>query len=211
MGAPSTSARGLDDAPGHGDSTATDDHADRQEREALPQRRGVHGEGELTAGGGGPGHHPAEQRGKTQGHLQTAPLATPFGAALVPGISIPVAEAFAERVAFDGVVLTKLDGDARGGAALSVKAVTGKPIKLVSVGEQLDQLEYFHPDRMAQRILGMGYVLSLIEKAEAAVEDEGELRRIDEPDPLRVRDRAARTVVGGSANNWLIGSPGRKE
>jgi signal recognition particle subunit SRP54 len=86
--------------------------------------------------------------------------------------AVRVAEAFAERIAFDGVVLTKLDGDARGGAALSVKAVTGKPIKLVSVGERLDQLEYFHPDRMAQRILGMGDVLSLIEKAEAAVEDD---------------------------------------
>jgi signal recognition particle subunit SRP54 len=86
--------------------------------------------------------------------------------------AVRVAEAFAERVDFDGVVLTKLDGDARGGAALSVKAVTGKPIKLVSVGEKLDQLEYFHPDRMAQRILGMGDVLSLIEKAEAAVEDD---------------------------------------
>jgi signal recognition particle subunit SRP54 len=68
--------------------------------------------------------------------------------------------------------LTKLDGDARGGAALSVKAVTGRPIKLVSVGERLDQLEYFHPDRMASRILGMGDVLSLIEKAEAAVEED---------------------------------------
>ena len=89
--------------------------------------------------------------------------------------AVRVAEAFAERVAFDGVVLTKLDGDARGGAALSVKAVTGKPIKLVSVGERLDQLEYFHPDRMASRILGMGDVLSLIEKAEQAVEqDEAE-------------------------------------
>jgi signal recognition particle subunit SRP54 len=86
--------------------------------------------------------------------------------------AVRVAEAFAGRVAFDGVVLTKLDGDARGGAALSVKAVTGKPIKLVSVGERLDQLEYFHPDRMASRILGMGDVLSLIEKAEAAVEDD---------------------------------------
>jgi signal recognition particle subunit SRP54 len=86
--------------------------------------------------------------------------------------AVRVAEAFAERVAFDGVVLTKLDGDARGGAALSVKAVTGKPIKLVSVGERLDQLDYFHPDRMASRILGMGDVLSLIEKAEAAVEDD---------------------------------------
>ena len=86
--------------------------------------------------------------------------------------AVRVAEAFAERVAFDGIVLTKLDGDARGGAALSVKAVTGKPIKLVSVGEKLDQLEYFHPDRMASRILGMGDVLSLIEKAEAAVEED---------------------------------------
>ena len=86
--------------------------------------------------------------------------------------AVNVAQAFQERVAFDGVVLTKLDGDARGGAALSVKAVTGKPIKLVSVGEKLDQLEYFHPDRMASRILGMGDVLSLIEKAEAAVEED---------------------------------------
>src|SRR5919204_492314 len=77
--------------------------------------------------------------------------------------AVAVAQAFQERVDFDGVVLTKLDGDARGGAALSVKAVTGKPIKLVSVGEKVDQLEYFHPDRMASRILGMGDVLSLID------------------------------------------------
>ena len=86
--------------------------------------------------------------------------------------AVAVAQAFQERVDFDGVVLTKLDGDARGGAALSVKAITGKPIKLVSVGEKVDQLEYFHPDRMASRILGMGDVLSLIEKAEAAVEED---------------------------------------
>jgi signal recognition particle subunit SRP54 len=87
--------------------------------------------------------------------------------------AVAVAEAFQERVAFDGVVLTKLDGDARGGAALSVRAVTGKPVKLASVGEKVDQLEYFHPDRMASRILGMGDVMSLIEKAEeAATEDE---------------------------------------
>jgi signal recognition particle subunit SRP54 len=84
--------------------------------------------------------------------------------------AVAVAEAFQERVDFDGVVLTKLDGDARGGAALSVKAVTGKPIKLASTGEKLDQLEYFHPDRMASRILGMGDVLTLIEKAEQAAE-----------------------------------------
>jgi signal recognition particle subunit SRP54 len=70
------------------------------------------------------------------------------------------------------VLLTKLDGDARGGAALSVRAVTGKPIKLASVGEKLDQLEVFHPERMASRILGMGDVLTLIEKAEQAIEVE---------------------------------------
>src|SRR5438128_4934034 len=86
--------------------------------------------------------------------------------------AVNVALAFQERVAFDGVVLTKLDGDARGGAALSVKAVTGRPIKLISVGEKLDQLEYFHPDRMASRILGMGDVLTLIERAEQAVEED---------------------------------------
>jgi signal recognition particle subunit SRP54 len=86
--------------------------------------------------------------------------------------AVSVAEAFAERAAFDGVVLTKLDGDARGGAALSVKAVTGRPIKLASTGEKLDQLEYFHPDRMASRILGMGDVLTLIERAEDAAKQE---------------------------------------
>jgi signal recognition particle subunit SRP54 len=86
--------------------------------------------------------------------------------------AVRVAQAFQERVQFDGVVLTKLDGDARGGAALSVKAVTGKPIKLASTGEKLDQLEWFHPDRMASRILGMGDVLTLIERAEQAVEED---------------------------------------
>jgi signal recognition particle subunit SRP54 len=86
--------------------------------------------------------------------------------------AVNVAESFQQHVAFDGVVLTKLDGDARGGAALSVRQVTGRPIKFVSVGEKLDQLEEFHPDRMASRILGMGDVLTLIEKAEAAVEED---------------------------------------
>jgi signal recognition particle subunit SRP54 len=80
--------------------------------------------------------------------------------------AVNVAEQFAERTDFDGVVLTKLDGDARGGAALSVKAVTGKPILYASTGEKIEQLERFHPERMAGRILGMGDVLSLIEKAE---------------------------------------------
>ena len=80
--------------------------------------------------------------------------------------AVNVAGEFAQRVDFDGVLLTKLDGDARGGAALSVKAVTGKPILYASVGEKLDQLERFHPQRMSSRILGMGDVMSLIEKAE---------------------------------------------
>jgi signal recognition particle subunit SRP54 len=80
--------------------------------------------------------------------------------------AVNVAETFAGRIEFDGVVLTKLDGDARGGAALSVRAVTGKPILYASTGERIEQLERFHPERMASRILGMGDVLSLIERAE---------------------------------------------
>ena len=79
--------------------------------------------------------------------------------------AVNVAEEFAKAVQFDGVLMSKLDGDARGGAALSVKAVTGKPILFASTGEKLDQFDRFHPDRMAQRILGMGDVMSLIEKA----------------------------------------------
>jgi signal recognition particle subunit SRP54 len=86
--------------------------------------------------------------------------------------AVNVAEQFAEVVDFDGVVMTKLDGDARGGAALSVKAVTGKPIMFASTGEKLDQFERFHPDRMAQRILGMGDVMSLIEKAESSYSEQ---------------------------------------
>jgi signal recognition particle subunit SRP54 len=85
--------------------------------------------------------------------------------------AVHVAEQFAEVVQFDGVVMTKLDGDARGGAALSVKAITGKPILFASTGEKLDQFERFHPDRMAQRILGMGDVLTLVEKAERQMDE----------------------------------------
>ncbi|HYH53993.1 MAG TPA: signal recognition particle protein [Solirubrobacterales bacterium] len=89
--------------------------------------------------------------------------------------AVGVAESFAEIAEFDGVVMTKLDGDARGGAALSVKAVTGKPILFASTGEKIEDFDKFHPDRMSQRILGMGDVLSLIEKAEQEVdEDEAE-------------------------------------
>ncbi|HAN94236.1 MAG: signal recognition particle protein [Limnochordia bacterium] len=86
--------------------------------------------------------------------------------------AVNVAEAFNERLELGGVILTKLDGDARGGAALSVKAVTGKPIKFVGVSEKMDGLEPFHPDRMASRILGMGDLLTLIEKAAQAVDQE---------------------------------------
>ncbi|NCP03926.1 MAG: signal recognition particle protein, partial [Deltaproteobacteria bacterium] len=86
--------------------------------------------------------------------------------------AVTVAASFNEQLPLTGVILTKLDGDARGGAALSIRAVTGKPIKLVGMGEKLDALETFHPDRMAQRILGMGDVLSLIEKAQSAVSAE---------------------------------------
>jgi len=84
--------------------------------------------------------------------------------------AVNVAQSFREKLDFDGVVMTKLDGDARGGAALSIRAVTGRPIKLVSVGEKMDSLEPFHPDRLASRILGMGDILTLIEKAQATVD-----------------------------------------
>src|SRR3954462_13101664 len=92
--------------------------------------------------------------------------------------AVNVAEQFAEVAQFDGVVLSKLDGDARGGAALSVKAVTGKPILFASTGEKLGDFERFHPDRMSQRILGMGDVLSFIEKAEQQV-DQDEAKRLE--------------------------------
>ncbi|RDV81151.1 signal recognition particle protein [Ammonifex thiophilus] len=86
--------------------------------------------------------------------------------------AVTVAETFHQRLGLDGVVLTKLDGDTRGGAALSIRAVTGCPIKFVGVGEKLDMLEPFHPDRMADRILGMGDVLTLIEKAQSTIDAE---------------------------------------
>ncbi len=90
--------------------------------------------------------------------------------------AVNVAKTFNERLAVSGVVLTKLDGDTRGGACLSIKAVTGKPIKFASVGEKLTDLEPFYPDRMASRILGMGDVLSLIEKAQQTVTEEQALK-----------------------------------
>lgn len=86
--------------------------------------------------------------------------------------AVNVAETFGEKVGVDGVILTKLDGDARGGAALSIKAITGKPILFVGMGEKLSDLEQFYPERMASRILGMGDVMSLIEKAQANLDEE---------------------------------------
>jgi signal recognition particle subunit SRP54 len=101
--------------------------------------------------------------------------------------AVNVAESFAEAVQFDGVVMSKLDGDARGGAALSVRAVTGKPILFASTGEKLEQFERFHPDRMAQRILGMGDVMSLIEQAE---------RSIDETEAVELERKLRRNELG---------------
>ena len=101
--------------------------------------------------------------------------------------AVNVAEQFAAAVHFDGVVMSKLDGDARGGAALSVKAVTGQPILFASTGEHLEQFERFHPDRMAQRILGMGDVLSLIEQAE---------RQFDEHDAVELQRKLRRNEFG---------------
>lgn len=93
--------------------------------------------------------------------------------------AVNVAEKFNSKLNIDGVVLTKLDGDARGGAALSIKAVVGKPIKFVGIGEKLDDIELFHPDRLVSRILGMGDIVSLVEKAQEVV-DEEEAARLEE-------------------------------
>ena len=93
--------------------------------------------------------------------------------------AVNVAESFHSRLGLTGVVLTKMDGDARGGAALSIRAVTGAPIKFIGVGEKLDAIEAFHPDRIASRILGMGDVLSLIEKAQATLDQEKSQKMVE--------------------------------
>ncbi len=133
--------------------------------------------------------------------------------------AVNAADAFRGHVDLDGVVLTKLDGDARGGAALSVRAVTGKPIKYASTGEKLDDFDVFHPDRMASRILGMGDVLSLIERAEQSLDEkeaaemEAKLRRAeftfeDFLDQLKqVRKMGSLSSILG----MLPGVPGMKE
>lgn len=92
--------------------------------------------------------------------------------------AVNTAQEFVQRLDFTGIVLTKLDGDARGGAALSIRAVTGKPIKFISVGEKFDALEKFHPDRMASRILGLGDIVTLVERAQQAV-DEGKASKLE--------------------------------
>lgn len=127
--------------------------------------------------------------------------------------AVNVAQSFNERLALTGVVLTKLDGDARGGAALSIRAVCGKPIKLVGLGEKLDALEPFHPDRMAQRILGMGDVLTLIEKAQAAVSEDDavalESRMRDQGFTFETfRDQLQTIKKMGSMDNLLKLIPG---
>ena len=104
--------------------------------------------------------------------------------------AVNIAKSFNERLGIDGIILTKMDGDARGGAALSIRSVTQKPIKFIGVGEKLDALESFHPDRMASRILGMGDVLTLIEKAEAAIDEKKakELERKIRKDSFTLED-----------------------
>jgi signal recognition particle subunit SRP54 len=126
--------------------------------------------------------------------------------------AVTVAERFSEAVDYDGVILTKLDGDARGGAALAVRAVTGKPIKFVSVGEKLDQLETFHPDRLASRILGMGDVLSLIERAQEQVDEqeakdlEAKLRKAEfNLDDFLNMMRQVRKMSQGTGLSGLLG------
>jgi signal recognition particle subunit SRP54 len=127
--------------------------------------------------------------------------------------AVNVAAEFDKAVGITGVVLTKLDGDARGGAALSVREVTGQPIKLAGVGEKLDALEVFHPDRMSSRILGMGDVQTLIEQAEASLDEReaAELerklreRRFDLNDFLRELQRLGRM---GSLDHLLAMIPG---
>jgi signal recognition particle subunit SRP54 len=104
--------------------------------------------------------------------------------------AVNIAKNFNERLGIDGIILTKMDGDARGGAALSIKSLTQKPIKFIGVGEKLDALEVFHPDRMASRILGMGDVLTLIEKAEAVFDEKKakELERKIRKDSFTLED-----------------------
>src|SRR5262252_7240668 len=132
--------------------------------------------------------------------------------AMIGQDAVGTAKAFNERLDLDGVILTKLDGDARGGAALAVRAVTGKPIKFVSVGEKLDQHEEFYPDRMASRILGMGDVMSLIERAQEqfdekqALEMEAKIRKAEFTlEDFLEQLRAVRKMTQGQGMAGLLG------
>ncbi len=127
--------------------------------------------------------------------------------------AVNIAKAFNDILEIDGVILTKLDGDTRGGAALSVRAVTGKPIMFAGVGEKLDELDEFHPDRMASRILGMGDVLSLIEKVESELDEkkaEETARRLEENkfDMNDLLDQFGQIKKMGSLKNILSMIPG---
>jgi len=127
--------------------------------------------------------------------------------------AVQVAQKFNEALAIDGVILTKMDGDARGGAALSLRAVTGKPIKFVGVGEKTDALEVFHPERMASRILGMGDILTLVEKAQAAidVQEAQELQKKIRKDSFTLedfRDQLQKMRKMGSLKDMLGMIPG---
>jgi signal recognition particle subunit SRP54 len=99
--------------------------------------------------------------------------------AMIGQEAVEIARQFEEQIGLDGFIMTKLDGDARGGAALSIRKMTGKPIKLIGTGEQVGDLEAFYPDRLASRILGMGDVLSLIEKAEQTLDEEKAQKSLD--------------------------------
>ena len=130
--------------------------------------------------------------------------------------AVNIAKAFNDILEIDGVILTKLDGDTRGGAALSVKAVTGKPIMFAGVGEKLDELEEFHPDRMASRILGMGDVLSLIEKVEGEIDEkkaEETARRLQENkfDMNDLLDQFGQIKKMGSLKSVLSMIPGMEK
>ena len=129
--------------------------------------------------------------------------------AMIGQDAVATAEAFHQTLELDGVILTKVDGDARGGAALSVKEVVGRPIVFTSTGEKLGDFEQFHPDRMADRILGMGDVLTLIEKAEATLDQAGG-RGGTEPAPAGpVHPRGLpRADAAGQEDGTALGSGG---
>ncbi len=122
-----------------------------------------------------------------------------------------VAESFAREVQFDGLIMSKLDGDARGGAALSVKALTGKPIMFASTGEKLEQFERFHPDRMAQRILGMGDVMSLIEHAERQFDEDEARAAATQAHTRRIRPRRLPHAAEDGAADGSADEPARDD